>query len=88
MPILSIRVPAELHESFVTQCERRGLAVPEVHRRAIEAITEHMARADLTASIVPVITDRTAPKRLDPAIRGFATDGSGALKPHGPRPKK
>lgn len=41
MPILTIRLPAELHERFLAECEKREIKPSEFGRRAIEAFVDH-----------------------------------------------
>lgn len=94
MPVISIRVSAELHERFLAECEKRDIRPGELGRRALEAITDQMidaARAKI-ARVDPVAhAGKHVVRGSASRIRGFATDGSGPIAPPADRlkgPKK
>lgn len=79
MPVLTIRLPTELHERFLAECEKREIKPSEFGRRAIEAIVDRMGDEPATRSfVIPAGSSVSVviPKRLPPQVRGFAIDGS------------
>ena len=86
MPILTIRLPAELHERFLAECEKRDIKPSEFGRKAIEAIVDHMG--ELPSA--PVITQSERLRELRtvvPDVRGFTMDGSPIPSDRGSRLK-
>lgn len=82
MPILTIRLPAELHERFLAECEKREIKPSEFGRRAIEAFVDHWMDErpvnDPSRQMqVPVkLPPSTAQAQASPpGIRGFTRDG-------------
>jgi len=89
MPVLTIRLPAELHERFLAECEKRDTSPSEFGRKAIEAIIDHMPNRP-SPQYRQETTVLAAPHKQQAAgIRGFTMDGEpiydGAARPN---PKK
>ena len=82
MPVLTIRLPAELHERFLAECEKRDIKASELGRKAIEAIVDRMIDQAAVGPKTEPLDERLynrpmlVPKRLPPGVRGYALDGS------------
>lgn len=96
MPILTIRLPAELHQRFLAACEAREVTPSEFGRRAVEAIVDglesaaelkHLAvqarKPGKTAMNQAQFEAKIAAIRnpRGSSVRGFAIDGSPLVAP-------
>lgn len=81
MPILTIRLPTELHASFIEECERRELKPGELGRKAIELICQRMVDQSAGEQPSPMsdaqrfVSTRSRLPAVEPRVRGFAIGG-------------
>lgn len=81
MPILSIRISAELHKRFLAECERRDLKPAE-----FQAIVDRMAEADLTVTPRAPVKQIAAPQVHADTLHVAAPFGP--VKRASPKPDK
>ena len=79
MPILTIRLSAELHERFLAECDKRDIKPSELGRKAIETIVDHFVDAGS-----PIMTQiaRLPARKVVKGVRGFTWDNSGDTVGH------